>query len=51
MATDPICGMTVDESTAISEEFDGETYYFCCEECRDQFLLESDPEELEESIE
>jgi YHS domain-containing protein len=47
MAIDPVCGMTVDESTAISEEFDGETFYFCCEECRDQFLLDSEPADVE----
>lgn len=30
--------MTVDESTAISAERDGRTYYFCCEHCREKFL-------------
>src|SRR3954467_8509157 len=38
MAIDPICGMTVDESTAISAKRDGETFYFCCEHCRRKFL-------------
>ncbi len=38
MAIDPICGMTVDESTAISAERDGQTYYFCCDHCRKKFL-------------
>ena len=38
MAIDPICGMTVDERTAISAERDGETFYFCCEHCRRKFL-------------
>lgn len=38
MAVDPICKMTVDESTAISAEKDGITYYFCCENCRQKFL-------------
>jgi len=38
MAIDPICGMTVDESTAISAERDGNTFYFCCEHCRNKFL-------------
>jgi P-type Cu+ transporter len=38
MAIDPICGMTVDESTAVSAERDGETFYFCCEHCRRKFL-------------
>src|SRR4051812_25669772 len=38
MAIDPICGMTVDERTALSAERDGETFYFCCEHCRKKFL-------------
>src|SRR6188508_2433216 len=38
MAIDPICGMTVDERTAISAERGGETFYFCCEHCRKKFL-------------
>jgi Cu+-exporting ATPase len=38
MAIDPICGMTVDERTALSAERDGQTYYFCCESCRKKFL-------------
>src|SRR5262245_53025491 len=41
MATDPICGMTVDESTALKAEWDGETFYFCCEHCRRKFLGET----------
>jgi Cu+-exporting ATPase len=35
---DPVCGMTVDERTAISAVRDGQTYYFCCEHCRSKFL-------------
>jgi Cu+-exporting ATPase len=38
MATDPICGMTVDESTTRKVERDGQTYYFCSEHCRQKFL-------------
>ena len=38
MAIDPICGMTVDERTAISTERDGQTFYFCCEHCRRKFV-------------
>jgi Cu+-exporting ATPase len=38
MAIDPICGMTVDERTAISADRDGQTYYFCHEGCRKKFL-------------
>src|SRR5687768_8178191 len=37
MATDPICGMTVDESTPLRAERNGETYYFCSEHCRKKF--------------
>lgn len=38
MAKDPICGMTVDEATALHAERDGETFYFCGEQCRKEFL-------------
>jgi Cu+-exporting ATPase len=37
MATDPICGMMVDEASAVRSERDGQTYYFCCEHCRQKF--------------
>ena len=35
---DPICGMTVDESTAIKAERDGKTNYFCSDKCKQKFL-------------
>jgi xanthine dehydrogenase accessory factor len=39
MAVDPICGMTVDVATARhTAEVDGETYYFCCANCRALFV-------------
>ena len=38
MKTDPICGMTVDEATALNAERDGQTFYFCSEHCRRTFL-------------
>ena len=38
MAIDPICGMEVDESTAISIQRDDKHHYFCSESCRDKFL-------------
>jgi len=38
MATDPICGMMVDEATARHAERDGQTFYFCSEHCRKAFL-------------
>ena len=38
MATDPICGMTVDEAASLRAERGGQTYYFCCDHCRRKFL-------------
>ena len=37
-ATDPVCGMTVDESDAPeSLDHEGTTYYFCSADCRQEF--------------
>jgi len=38
MVKDPICGMTVDETTAPHAERDGQAFYFCSEHCRKVFL-------------
>ncbi|MDP3091526.1 MAG: heavy metal translocating P-type ATPase [Nitrospira sp.] len=38
MTTDPMCGMTVDETSAWRAERDGQTFYFCSEHCRQKFL-------------
>lgn len=35
---DPICGMAVDERSAVHVEKDGKTFYFCSEPCRKKFL-------------
>ncbi len=35
--TDPVCGMKVDRAKAVTGEFDGETFYFCSEHCRQAF--------------
>jgi Cu+-exporting ATPase len=40
MAIDPICGMEVDEKTALSAEYEGKKYYFCSPGCRDKFLAQ-----------
>lgn len=40
MATDPICGMQVDESTALSYEDAGQMHYFCSEHCRKKFVAQ-----------
>jgi Cu+-exporting ATPase len=38
MATDPICGMTVEPATAAGRfEYEGVTYYFCSTHCLDRF--------------
>ena len=42
VATDPVCGMTVDPATAACTEHAGRNYYFCCEGCRRKFI--ADPE-------
>jgi Cu+-exporting ATPase len=49
MAIDPVCGMTVDEATAPSAERAGETFYFCCDHCRQKFLTEIHSPNLPES--
>lgn len=38
MKTDPVCGMQVDEKTALRADRDGQTAYFCSEHCRQKFL-------------
>ena len=38
MAIDPICGMTVEEASALPAERDGQTFYFCSDHCRQKFL-------------
>lgn len=43
MATDPICNMEVDESSAQwKSEYKGKTYYFCAPGCKKAF--DADPE-------
>lgn len=37
MATDPVCGMTVDEEKALSAVRDGQTFYFCSQHCLKEF--------------
>ncbi len=38
LATDPVCGMTVErEKVAATLDFDGVTYYFCSKGCRAEF--------------
>jgi len=38
MATDPVCGMEVDEKNAPAQgSYRGKTYYFCSEDCKASF--------------
>lgn len=38
MATDPVCGMTVDEKKAAAKaDHQGKTYYFCSTYCHQTF--------------
>ena len=36
-AIDPVCGMSVEVTTSARAEHGGETYYFCCADCRQAF--------------
>ena len=38
MATDPVCGMAVERDKARTAEWDGQTFYFCAQGCRDEFV-------------
>ena len=37
MFKDPVCGMNVGDDEDIKEEFDGKTFRFCSQRCRDEF--------------
>ncbi len=43
MTKDPICGMMVDEATALRADRDGHTLSFCSEHCRQKFLAHDPP--------
>jgi len=44
MATDPVCGMTVDEASAAGTSvFDGRTFYFCSAHCLRAFEANPKP--------
>jgi P-type Cu+ transporter len=43
LATDPVCGMRIDEAEALgSARFEARTFYFCSELCKSRF--DADPE-------
>jgi putative ABC transport system ATP-binding protein len=43
MATDPICGMSVDPQGALHLQVDGEVIYFCSTACRDEYATAGSP--------
>jgi P-type Cu+ transporter len=49
MIKDPVCGMDVDEATALQDRRGSETYYFCSEHCRRKFLSETSSKSHEHS--
>ncbi len=52
MAIDPVCGMEVDERTSKDKAtHQGQTYFFCSEDCRDEFNAAPDEYILGESDE
>ena len=46
-AKDPVCGMTVDDSSKFKAEYNSRTYYFCSQGCLDKFR--KDPDQYLES--
>ena len=41
MVTDPVCGMKIDDGEAAgTAEYEGRTFYFCSELCRDAFMAD-----------
>lgn len=39
-ATDPVCNMKVDKKTEYFSDYQGSKYYFCSENCKNQFNAE-----------
>jgi YHS domain-containing protein len=37
MVQDPVCKVFVPRGTAIKEDIEGQTYYFCSQSCADKF--------------
>jgi YHS domain-containing protein len=35
---DPVCGIEMDQELAVSHEYHGKTYFFCCEGCKHIFM-------------
>ncbi len=42
LVTDPVCGMRISKAQAIEHQHEGQSYYFCAEQCVDRFQKEPD---------
>jgi putative ABC transport system ATP-binding protein len=40
LASDPVCGMSVEREDALHYRLDGQTWYFCSAACRDEFTID-----------
>jgi putative ABC transport system ATP-binding protein len=40
MATDPVCGMAVEREGAPHYRYEGETFFFCSTQCREEFAVD-----------
>jgi YHS domain-containing protein len=46
---DPVCGMSINTDTAAStHRFEGETFYFCSDDCKRKFEMQ--PDEYAKSV-
>jgi Cu+-exporting ATPase len=45
---DPICGMTVDKTTALHAQKDGKEFYFCGQHCKEKFLSKDPTDKSDE---
>ncbi|MCS6767427.1 MAG: YHS domain-containing protein [Candidatus Nitrosocaldus sp.] len=35
---DPVCGIELDDDLAVTAEYEGKVYHFCCDGCKKIFL-------------
>ena len=47
LATDPVCGMSVDTAKGLTTEYGGKSYYFCSPHCQTTFATEADSYAIE----
>ena len=41
MATDPVCGMSVDLERAVAGAWDGRMFHFCSRGCKAEFMVDT----------